>query len=218
MSIKKNKNMRIFIVILLLFFLSILVKAQQCNNIGFDFGGFIVSAPKLKLVGDKYNPYLENRSALLGLYYERYLGESSYSLKSGLYFNYQFNCIRSFHVPVEFNGSILGKRNEKYLYLGYTGGFSYNSMIDVLSSVSYFVEPGTSADVAIKKSKYIAPHIGLNGGINFKRVCLSGIVLYHFLIPEFIDYKVTYNNHQVVEHNTNSRNGVSFRIGASYRF
>jgi len=210
--------MKTLIIILLIIF-SFSLKAQKLNSIGFDFpSAYIVGAPKHKLSGDKYNPYMENRSGLFGVYYERFLGDYPYSIKAGFYLNYQYNCVRSFHFPIDFNGNILGKRNESLAYLGYTGGFSYNKMIDILSSVWYVVQDGTSANVSLKKDNYIAPHIGLNAGLNYKRIGLAVAFFYHFLVPEFVDYEVKYNNLTITEHNTNMSYGVSLKFGILYRF
>jgi len=212
-----NSLMRFFF---LLGFLSVSVLSfsQNLNNIGFDLGGYIVGAPKHKLTGDKYNPYMENKSGAFGIFYERYIGDYPYSIKTGFYYNYQFNCVRSIHIPIEFNGNLLGKRNESFAFLGYTGGFSYNKLIDIVSSITYFVEPGTNADVSIKKTSYLAPHLGLNAGINVNKFCFSGSLLYHFLIPEYMNFNTSYNNNKTIEQNTNSSYGISLRLGVSYRF
>ncbi len=193
--------------------------AQRYNSIGFDFiGGYIVAAPKLQLEGDKYNPYTKNTSSTLGIYYEKHIEDYPFSIKGGVYFNYQFKCIRSIHIPIDLNGNILGKRNSSFVYLGYTAGASYNSIIDVFSSISYFVPQGTSAEVTIKKDSYLAPHIGFNSGINFKRFGLTGVILYHFFVPEFVNYKVMYNNLSITENNTNNNYGVTLRFGLNYKF
>jgi hypothetical protein len=207
------------ITLFLLFSFATYVYAQRNNNIGFDIiSGYIVGAPKHDLEGNKYNPYMGNTSSAIGIYYERYIEEYPFSLKAGVFFNYQYKCIRSFHLPIDFNGNLLGKRNASTAYLGYTGGFSYNSLIDVSSTISYFVPSGTSAEVSIKKNSYFAPHAGLNAGLNFKRIGISGVVLYHFLVPEFVSYTTTYNNNTITESNTNMSQGVSIRIGLNYRF
>lgn len=209
---------RSYIVLALVTIMAIPATAQKLNNIGFDFAAYVVRAPKHSLEGDKYNPYMENSSSAFGFFYERYLGHYPYSIKTGIYINKQYESVGSLHIPIEVNGSILGKRNQSFAYLGYTGGFSYNRIIVESSSILHFPPEGTKATYTTKRSGYIAPHAGLNAGLNLGKVCLSGTFLYHFLVPEFMDYTVTYNNNTVTEKNTNKNHGLSIRFGLSYRF
>jgi len=192
---------------------------QTYNSIGLDFGGYIVGTPKHAKAGDKYNSFMESSSSMVGLYYERYLGDLPYSIKGGFYLNEQFNSVISFHIPIEFNGNILGKRNEEGLFLGYTGGISCNFIKDITYGFR-FPSPNTSSDIFISKDFYVSPHAGLNTGINFKRMTLSFSGLFHFLIPEYIKYETKYsvNNTPITEYNSNKSIGVSLRAGISYRF
>ena len=212
--------MRVLILTIVIgFCLNQSLSCQTSNNIGIDFGGYVVGTPKHTLTGDKYNTFMKSSSSIVGFFYERFLGDSPYSIKSGVYLNKQFNSVVSFYIPIEFNGNILGKRNESGLFLGYTGGINLNFIREVVYGFR-IPEPNTSSDIFINKDSYISPHFGLNTGINFKRICISFSGLFHFLIPEFVKYETKYvvNSNFVTEYNTNKSIGVSFRAGLSYRF
>lgn len=193
--------------------------SQYSNKIGLDFGGYAVATPKKNLSGDKYNSFMESSSSIVGLYYDRYLGESQFSIKGGFYFNKQFNSLVSFHIPLEINGNLLGKRDESTVFLAYTAGASLNFIREVVYSFRT-PEPNTSSDILINKDFYIAPHFGLSTGLNFNRFGILVSGLFHFLVPEYVKYETTFeeNSTTTTQYNTNKSIGTSLRIGASYRF
>ena len=199
--------------------INLTANCQKLNTIGVDFGGYAVGTPKYSKDGNEYNPFMKSSSSIVGFYYERFLGKNAFSVKSGIYLNKQFNSIISFYIPIEFNGNLLGKRNDVGFFLGYTGGKNYNFIKDVVYGFRV-PAPNTSSDIFISKNKYASPHIGLNAGLNFKKISITICGLFHFLIPEFVKYETTYidDNHKITEYNTNKTIGISFRTGMCYRF
>lgn len=198
------------------------------NNIGLNFFDiYTIGAPKYNLPGNGYNTYIENSSGIsYGLYYERFLKNPSLSIESGIYFSRQFfysgeaKNLRSINVPIEFNGDLLGKRMKTRFFLGYTAGIDLNFLAhDVASGYDWI--SGATYEVHPKKYFYIAPHVGINTGINFWNMSLSFRFLYHFLVPEYLTFKTVYENDQgkeITEYNTNKHRATTFLAGLSYRF
>ncbi len=174
----------------------------------------MIRTPKIKKSGDVYNPYIEGSSSLVGLTYERRI-TNTLSLRSGGYLNKQFNSIISAHVPLEVNGKLIGGNSESIFYAGYTCGLSLNFIRLVVTGFES-PAPNTSAEVDIKKDFYISPHAGISTGVMLGRFDLRLQGLFHFLIPEIVDFTTTYQ--EVSESNTNGNIGMSIRIGVAYCF
>jgi|GEM_PF-6687641 len=215
---KINKYMKRLIVISSILTIFFHTWGQQNNKIGFEFGSYIIATPKYNLTSNQFNPYTELVSGMFGIFYQRHLNDVPFAIRSGLFFNYQYKCLRSFHVPVEIQGYIIGKKPTSFFQLGCIGGISYNRLVDILSTVFYFSPPGTNAKIEIQKYNYLAPHIGMMLALNLKRINITGEYLFHFLVPNFIKYTVKYNNLSVEEHNTNRNYGYSLRFGIAYQF
>ncbi len=193
------------------------------NKIGFDFfSPYIVKTPKYDLPGNKYNPFLnESTSGSLGFFYERAFRNRSFSLKTGAYLNKQFNSLVSFYVPVEFNGDVFGSNSETTLFAGYTVGFGLNFISFYAGNPVLLAGNVLDIDMSTKKSFYIAPHVGINAGINLNHLFFSFQGLFNFFVPEFVTYKTVYKNEaskEITEYNTNANWGVSLRAGIGFRF
>lgn len=174
----------------------------------------MIRTPKTAKTGDTYNPYIEGSSNLVGLTYERRI-TNTLSLRSGGYLNKQFNSIVSVHVPLEVNGKLIGGKSESMFYAGYACGMSFNFNRFVVTGFE-FPAPNTNSEVDIKKDFYIAPHAGINAGVLIGRFDLKLQGLFHFLIPEIVDFTTTYQD--ISESNTNGNIGLSIRIGGAYWF
>jgi hypothetical protein len=203
-----------YLLLTLFSFVSNTLLSQHLNSIGLDFGGFMIRTPKTPKTGDAYNPYIEGSSSLVGITYERRI-TNTLSLRSGGYFNKQFNSIVSVHVPLEVNGKLIGGKNESIFYAGYTGGISLNFNRFVTTGFE-FPAPNTNAEVDIKKDFYVAPHAGIIAGILIGRFDFKLQGLFHFLIPEIVDFTTTHQG--INESNTNGNVGLSIRIGGAYWF
>ncbi|MBN2638943.1 MAG: hypothetical protein JXR65_07635 [Bacteroidales bacterium] len=209
--------------------------AQERNNIGFDFfAGSYTKAPKNNLPGNNKNSFIRHSyGRIIGLYYERFLKNQTYSVQGGIYYHRLFQdiqassefAIKSVYIPVELNVNLLGKRNETALFLGYTIGLDFNfigrhqgSGSDEISmynktAVYYWAMP--------RKHFYMSPHMGPNIGVNFWNLSFSFRYLFDFFVPEYVTFKTVYTNDQgkeVTEYNTNANSGMAFMFGFSYRF
>ena len=202
---------KFFLVLALLIVALSSAFSQRLNSFGFDLGGYMIKAPKTAKGGDAYNPYIESSSSLMGLFYEREI-TSSIRVKGGGYANKQFNSVVSLHVPLEVNGNLIG---ESMLYLGYTAGLSANFNRLVVTGLRIPVS-GTRADISIIKDFYVAPHAGFHAGLKYGRFDLRSCFLFHFLIPEIVEFTTEYPG--VSESNTNGSIGFSIRFGGAYRF
>jgi len=216
-------NKKVIIFILLLLLVAQALSAQDYyNRIGFEYGGFIVNTPKYNLPGNKYNQYMIRSSSLVGFYYERFLNTTPFGLKTGIYLNKQFNSIISVQVPVEFNGSIFGRRYENGFYAGYSADLNFNFVTTVVSGYLTISQNNTIHDyIDIKKNFYLSPDVGVIAGINLNKISLTGQCLFDFFVPEFVSYKTVYKNDQdkeITEYNTNGNWGITFRFGLAYRF
>jgi len=207
------------IIIIMLFLLVQTLSAQTyLNKVGFDFfSPYMVKTPKYNLPGNQYNPYIESSGGGFGFFYERFLNNHSFSIKTGGYLNKQFGSVVSVNIPVDFNGDIFGKRTGTTLFLGYTAGVSFNIMAAVVTGSVFYPYGGkaVSFDVLIKKNFYIEPHAGL------WRMCFSVQDLFDFFVPEFVTYKTVYKNGQgkeITEYNTNNNWGITLRFGLAYQF
>ncbi len=211
----------------IILFLGLVVQSLSAqtylNRVGFDFENYMVKTPKYNLPGNQYNPYIESSGGGFGFFYERFLNNHSFSIKTGGYLNKQFGSVVSVNIPLDFNGDIFGKRTKTTLFLGYTAGFSFNIMAAVATGSVFYPYGGkaVSFDVLIKKNFYIEPHAGLYVGVNFWRISFSAQGLFDFLVPEFVTYKTVYKNGQgkeITEYNTNNNWGITSRFGLAYRF
>lgn len=202
------------------------VNAQEyLNKVGFDLASYIVMTPKYNLPGNKYNPYATNSSSgAFGLYYERFFKKHDFSLKTGCYLNDQFSSVVSFYVPLDYNKSVFGNARKTTFYAGYTAGINLNIMTHFLDMTGggYFIPLNViSENVLIKKNFYIAPHAGINAGINLKHLFFSFQGLYDFFIPQFVTFETVYKNdrgEKITEYNTNKNWGFSLRLGMGFRF
>ncbi|PIY11775.1 MAG: hypothetical protein COZ18_03275 [Flexibacter sp. CG_4_10_14_3_um_filter_32_15] len=79
----------------------------------------------------------------------------------------QFESVISYHFPVEASGRLIGKELDNAFFLGYTAGFSYNSINEIITGFALIPER-VSYDISIIKNSYIVPHLGLDTGINLK--------------------------------------------------
>jgi len=224
--------MKKIITTILLLFLLQAAYAQERNNIGFDFFATTYkNSPKYDLPGNNRNSFIQNSNGrMIGLYYERFLKNQSFSIQSGIYYHKSFEeisgsswfKIKSVYVPVELNGNLLGKRNKTTLFLGYTAGLGFNfTGGQEGSSSDYYDQSTVYYWVMPKKHFYVVPHAGVNAGVNFWNLSFSFRYLYDFFVPEYVTFKTVYTNDQgkeVTEYNTNSNTGRSFRFGFSYRF
>lgn len=200
--------------------LSVASYAQRSNRVGIDMGFYAVGVPKHHLSGDTYNPNIKGGSSCVGVFYERGIIQSRYGIKVGLYPSMQFGSILSVHVPVEFNGNLLGCRDTSLFYLGYTGGLSLNVMHSARSMIVALTDNLLDASVSIGRRVYVAPHMGLSAGFNWKRLAVATTGAFHFLIPEFAQFKTTFaeNGVAVTQTNTNASIGISLKVGVAYRF
>ncbi len=214
------KKLGIFIVFLLL--MQTLSAQTYFNKIGLDFfGGYIVNTPKKDLPGNRYNTLMNSTSGMFGIYYERFLNNPAFSLKTGAYFNYQFKALGSISIPVEFNGDVFGKRSKTVLFAGYTAGLCLNDVFYNSGGSRFFYDNVIYYEMTIKKHFYIAPYVGINAGINFHRFGFTTNVLFNFFVPEFVNYKTVYKDDQgkeITEYNTNDNWGITLRFGLAYRF
>ncbi len=215
-------------IIVIFLFLTQAVNAQEyLNKIGFDpLAAYIVITPKYNLPGNKYNSStMESSSGGFGLYYERFFKQHNFSVETGCYLNDQFSSVISFYVPLDYNRSVLGNARETTFYAGYTAGINLNfiSFVSGNMSPADFVPTNVilANDISIKKHFYLAPHAGINAGINLKHLFFSFQGLYDFFIPQFVSYKTVYRNDQgekITEYNTNKNRGISLRLGLGFRF
>lgn len=218
--------MKKFGIIIIFVLLGQAVNAQEyLNKVGFDLASYIVMTPKYNLPGNKYNPYATNSSSgAFGLYYERFFKKHDFSLKTGCYINEQFLSVASFYVPIDYNKSVFGNARQTTFYAGYTAGININIMSNLspLPGGGYFIPLNViSEDFSLKKRFYIAPHAGINAGINLKHIFFSFQGLYDFFIPQFASFKTVYKNSQgktITEYNTNKNWGFSLRLGMGVRF
>jgi hypothetical protein len=184
-----------------------------------DIGGaYTVFAPKHTLYGDKFNPYLNNSSGMLGLYYERYLGSEKYAIKAGCAIVKQ-GIVRSLQIPIQLGGNIIGERSTSRINVGFVSGIGLNSMFFITKSG--FIPLDTQCDISLKRQFYFAPHIGVNAAVNLRRFAITSEFLFHCFIPEFLLYKVSYmdmQNNRIVEYNTNRNIGMTLKFGLMYRF
>lgn len=218
------------VFIILLFFAQILHAQEYMNNIGLNFLGTITTiAPKHNLPGNNENSFMDksnNLGSSFGLYYERFLKNGSSSLESGIYYNRLFyygevHDLREVSVPINFNGDIFGKRRKTRLFFGYTAGLDLNFLAHDKADDLDNMLTGADAYVYPKKYFYVAPHAGINTGVNFWNMSLSFRFLFHFFVPEYLTFKTVYENDQgkeITEYNTNKSWGTTFRVGLSYRF
>ncbi len=219
-----NVYMKKLGIILIFFLFGQAVFGQNyLNKIGFDFENYMIKTPKYNLPGNHYNPYMASTGGGFGFFYERHFKNRSFSLKTGGYLIKQFGSAVSVNIPVDFNGNILGKSTETTLFLGYTAGFSMNIMATLATGSVFYPYEGKiiAFDISYKKHFYIAPHVGLNAGMNISRFCFTVQGLYDFFVPEFVNYKTVYKDDQgkeVTEYNTNNNWGLTFRFGLAYRF
>lgn len=210
-------------IIIIFVLLGQAVNAQEyLNKVGFDLASYIVMTPKYNLPENQYNPYTTNSSSgAFGLYYERFFKKHDFSLKTGCYINDQFSSVASFYVPIDYNKSVFGNARRTTFYAGYTAGININIMSNLLTlpdGGDYFLP---SNIMTYKKRFYIAPHVGINAGINLKHIFFSFQGLYDFFIPQFISFKTVYKNDQgktITEYNTNKNWGFSLRLGMGVRF
>ncbi len=213
---------KLLIIVFLFFFNQSLFAQAYMNKVGFDvFSGYIVNTPKYKLPGNQYNTLMNSTSGMFGVYYERFLKNNALSLKTGVYFNYQFQAVKSINIPVEFNGDVFGKRNKTALFAGYTVGLSFNDVYSNSGGNRFFYDNIIYYEMTIKKQFYVAPYVGINVGLNFHRFGVTANMLFNFLVPEFVAYKTVYKNDQgkeIIEYNTNDNWGITFRLGLAYRF
>lgn len=223
------------IFIILLFLVQALNAQEYKNNIGIDFmGANYVHSPKYNLPGNSKNPFISySIGNVIGLFYEHFLKNPSYSIQSGIYYVKQFSetsgpggySIYSVDIPVEFNGDLLGKKLKTRLFLGYTGGLGFHFVGghsgEGYNQIYTKQEGPSSYEVYPKKHFYIAPYAGIHTGVNFWNMCFSFRLLYDFLIPKFVTFKTIYQNSQrttVTEYNTNGSYGFTVRFGLSYKF
>jgi len=216
---------KLIVVILLLFTAKLLPAQQYLNKIGLDPAyAYVVMTPKYHQSLNQYNPYMKSSGAGFGLSYERLFKAKPYGLKTGFYFIRQMTTIYSFYVPLEFNGDLLGKNKETTFYAGYIAGLGLNFAIpsltdaggELIFSPNYF-----ESDVTIKKKFYIAPHVGIQAGINLKHLFFSFQGLFHFLVPEFVSYKTLVeddNGKRTTEYNTNKHWGITLGLGVGISF
>ena len=209
-------------IIIMLFLLVQTLSAQTYfNKVGFDFfSAYVVNTPKKDLPGNRYNTLMNSTSGMFGIYYERFLKNPAYSLKTGAYFNYQFQALKSISIPVEFDGDVFGKRSKTVLFAGYTAGLSLNDVYYNSGGNRFFYDNIIYYEMTIKKHFYVAPYVGINAGINFHRFGLTTNLLFNFLVPEFVAYKTVYKNEQgkeITEYNSNDNWGITFRFGLAYR-
>lgn len=196
------------------------VFAQQKNRVGFDLGGYAVSAPKKILSGNGRNQFIAGGSSFRGIFYDRAICNNMYSVKTGVYISKQFDALMSVHIPVEFNGSIFGKRDSTMGFFGYSAGLGFNYGFDVDKGI-YLLGEGTHAiDVEWNKKFYIAPQIGFNAGLNVWRISVLCSATMSFWVPEFAKFTTTFteNGEQLTQTNTNSNMGISLKLGLAYRF
>ncbi len=212
------------LVILLFAFLFVQTLSAQTylNKIGIDFfSPYMVKTPKYNLPGNKYNPVMgKSTSSSFGLFYERAFRNHSFSLKTGIYLNKQFNSLVSFYVPIEYNGDVFGNSSESTFFVGYTAGLGLNFIAAFTESVIYSNNV-INISSSIKKHFYIAPHVGINAGINLNHLFFSFQGLFNFLVPEFVSYHTVYKNEtgkEITENNVNANWGVSLRAGIGFRF
>lgn len=210
--------------VILLFFLFVQTLSAQTylNKIGVDFfSPYMVKTPKYDLPGNKYNPVMEkSTSSSFGLFYERTFRNHSFSLKTGVYLNKQFNSLVSFYVPIEYNGDVFGNSSESAFFVGYTAGLGLNFIAAFTESVIYS-DNVISISSSIKKPFYIAPNVGINAGINLNHLFFSFQCLFNFLVPEFVSYQTIYKDNtgkEITEDNANAHWGVSLRVGVGFRF
>ncbi len=197
----------------------ILAQKPKLNSIGLDYGGYAVLVPESASIENRKNPYMNSSSSIVGLFYERFLEEKPFSFKAGIYLNKQFESVISYHFPVEASGRLIGKELDNPFFLGYTAGLSYNSISEIVTGFALIPE-GVSYDISIIKNSYIVPHLGLNTGINLKKIRLTGSFLYHPFVPKFVEYETKYqkDGQEIIEYSNNKSTGLSLRIGLGYRF
>ncbi len=212
-----------YLLLIFILFISlqniVLAQKPKLNSIGLDFGGYVVVVPESASIENRENPYMNSSSNIVGLFYERFLEEKPFSFKAGIYVNRQFDALISYHFPVEVNGRLVGRELNNPFFLGYTAGFSYNSISEIVTGFA-LLSQGVSYDISIIKNSYIVPHIGLNTGFNLKNFRLTGSFLYHPFVPKFIEYETKYqkDGREIIEYANNKSTGVSLRIGLGYRF
>lgn len=192
--------------------------AKNPNSVGLDIGGFIINTPQNKLPGDKYNAYISSSSSMVGIYYQRDF--TRIKVKSGFYLNKQFFSLVSMHLPIEIKGVLAGNPESSIASLNYIGGLSINFLNSIVHGFRFFDDDVISYDIEKTRNNYIAPHVGLNTGLNIGKVNLSGDVLFHFLIPKIVSYHTQYNLNGEITNENNSNNswGISFRFGAAFSF
>jgi hypothetical protein len=199
------------------------IYSQYHNSIELDLGGgYIVFTPKRDLYGDRFNPFLQNSAAMCGLNYERYSGSGKYAIKAGCAVMNQYGGVGSLHVPVQFNGVFIGKRGLSRINVGFVGGLSFNSMLFMTRRFMYYpAGADAECEVSFGKRFYAAPHLGVGTAINIGRFAITSDFLFHFFIPEFLTYKVSYTdmmNNRIVEYNTNRSIGITLKLGILFRF
>lgn len=198
-----------------------LVFAQNKSSIGFDMGGYAVSAPKHMMSGNVRNKYIDGGSSFRGIFYDRFICNAAYSIKTGVYMSEQFDALVSLHIPIEFNGNIFGHRDSTMFFVGYTGGIGVNIALDVDEGI-VFLSPGTTnVGVDWKKNFYVAPQVGFNAGFNYWRISVLCSATLSFLVPEFAEFTTSFaedNGQAQVQTNTNSNMGISIKLGVAYRF
>ena len=196
-----------------------LAQKPRLNSIGLDYGGYAVLAPEGASIENRKNPYMNSSSSIIGLFYERFLEKKPFSFRAGAYLNKQFESVISYHFPVEASGRFVGKALDNPFFLGYTAGFSYNSISEIVTGFALIPE-GVSYDISIIKNTYVVPHIGLNTGLNLKKFRLTGSFLYHPFVPKFVEYETKYQKDgpEIIEYTNNKSTGLSLRIGLGYKF
>ncbi|MBN2638944.1 MAG: hypothetical protein JXR65_07640 [Bacteroidales bacterium] len=217
---------KLMVSIILLFTGNLLLAQEYLNKIGLDPAySYVVMTPKYNKPLNQYNPYMRSSGAGYGLSYERLFQSKPYGLKTGFYFIRQFSSVYSFYVPLEFNGDLLGKNKETTLYAGYVAGLGLNfaipSLTGVGSGILIFGPNYFESDITIKKKFYMAPHAGIQAGINLKHLFFSFQGLFHFLVPEFVSYKTLVeddNGKQTTEYNTNKHWGITLGLGLGISF
>jgi len=127
----------------------------------------------------------------------------------------------SFYVPVDFNGDVFGKSSKTTLFAGYTVGFCLNFISFYAGNPVLLAGNVININMSTKKSFYIAPHVGINAGINLRHLFFSFQGLFNFFVPEFVTYKTVYKNEkgkEFTEYNTNANWGITIRTGIGFRF
>lgn len=216
-NLAKMKHLLLTFILFISLTNLVLAQKPRLNSIGLDYGGYAVVVPESSIENRK-NPYMNSSSSIVGLFYERFLEKKPFSFKAGVYLNKQFESVISYHFPIEANGRLVGKKLDNPIFIGYTVGLSYNRMHEVIYDIPFSNDIYSS--VTITKDSYVAPHLGINAGVNIKRFRLTSSFLYHPFVPKFVEFTTKYqkDGQESIEYHTNKSTGVSLRIGLGYKF